>query len=325
MTPESLNTIAVAATAAGYVSGQIAEQIAIRRAAEKRQPANETWQLAAEAMATDEITETRTEILRRGARRVVAPLALAGASVCLVNTLAWAPASTAIEQTPATLEIVVDHSGATNIAIEGEPVVMQINKVVAEFDDSKLTTNVTVARSGTQKTVPISEVSQDLPFGDANMQEATSLALSRTAKVMPVSEGDKLKRNAGVLVITNGNTIGDPLTVVTEAVSQYGGELKTPVFIVNVEGDKAGPQITEDLQMIAKASDAKYWDAEKSNLQTVVSDVRETITAREVSTKAKENRLPLRGAGILVFATAAAYFASRGLTPFGKGIKGKRK
>lgn len=328
MNPEMVNEVTALAGVAGYVAGMVADQVAVRRAARQAIPLTETWDLALADDENQTAEPSRTaQAARRTGRVLFAELALVGGIAAGLNAYAWAPESTAVEQAPPTLEIVVDHSGATGLALQGDtkPVVAEVNQVVNEFSGvSNVKAEAIVASSGTQLSMKVDKVVSNQPFGNADMASATSLALSRAAETQPVSADGTLKPNAGVLIITNGNEVGKTQAVVKQATQQYGpASVKTPVFVVNVEGAKAGEQVAHDLQALATQTGAQYWSADKDNLDSVAKAVRSTIISSEVKSAGGPDKAPLKLLGGLTVLAAIGSFIRRGNKPFGRGVKGE--
>ena len=108
------------------------------------------------------------------------------------------------------------------------------------------------------------------------MPVVTSIALSHTANVLPVSDGHSEKRNAAVFIVTNGNEIGDPTAVENEAKSPHAAD--TPIYIVNIQSESS-PQTNADLRKIATSTHGYYWSSQNANPNKIVSDVDSTVTS----------------------------------------------
>jgi len=319
MNPNMVNDVTMIAGAAGYALGAAADQIAVWRAGRNTAVLSDTLNQALGAE-----TARKSNAGRRIGAALVSPLALGVGLAAAMNTYAWTPASEAAQSTPPMLEVVVDHSGATGLDIGGKPVISEIDQVVNQFTNAKgMNVEAIVASSGSLKTVQIDKVAGSIASGPADMPSATSLALSRAAEVPPANDGKKFKANAGVLVITNGNAIGSSKAVARQAEQQYGAsKVATPVFIVNVEGDKAGEDVTSELQKIASETGANYWSADKGNLDKVAEDVRSTIEDAEVKSVNGPDKTPIKWLGGLAGLAAVSIFMRRSSMPFGRGVKG---
>jgi len=245
-----------------------------------------------------------------------------GGVLLAVNAYAWAPESTDAEQSPPTLEIVIDHSGATGLAIGDKPVVSQINSIVSQFVDvDNLKVEAIVSSAGTETPMRIKKVSSSEPFGVADLPSAMDMALSRASELAPVQENGESKASAGVLLITNGNTGGKPKAVLAKAKQNlHESGVTTPIFVVNVEGSKASRTVTEDLKTIAEKTGAQYWAADIDNLSSVAEDVRKTVIADTGKEDSGSDKLPLRilgGVGVLGLGNL---YRKRRNMPFGTGI-----
>ncbi len=322
MNPNIVNELTVVAGVAGYAAGLVADELAVRRAAKLDTEMNEAWAIAADA--TDESEPRMRRLASRVGNLAVTPLALAGSVALALNMYAWVPEASADEQSPPTLEVVVDHSGATGLAIGGEPVVNQINKVVSQFVKvDNLKVEAIVSSSGTETAMRINKVATSEPFGVADLPAAMNLALSRASELAPVQANGESQASAGVLLITNGNSAGKTKSVVTKAQqNQVEAGVTTPIFVVNVEGAKASQAVTDDLKAIAKKTGASYWAADTDNLASVAKDVRETIVNDTNNDSNGSDKTPVKILGIVGVLGIGSLFRSRRNMPFGRGLKG---
>jgi hypothetical protein len=311
--------IPVAATAAGLAAGAWADRKAINRAAEERQALAEVWSL------DDEQPEAtpRTNRIRRAGRYVTALAVSAGLAAGL-SAEAWVPLHEhADQQTPPALEVVVDHSGATALSLNGnQPVDSEINSVVKQLGGIEdVNAEAWLAGSGEAKPMTLEQATRAPAFGDAPLEQAMQSALGRAgfAAAKRQSPG---QHDASVVVITNGNNIGQPRAVAKEA------KLKgnAPVFVVNVEGTDG--KTAQDLQKIAEQTHGKYWDVRQDNLNSVAGDVKKTITASQHQPEAKPavtdgTRTMLRVLSILSLIGVGIGYRQRGKSPFNRNMRGE--
>lgn len=327
MNPEIVRDITVAGSVIGLGVGMAAEQFAIRRSAKNVTALSETWGLEDQEADSTVPEQSRLRAAAQSIGRAVGPLALTACVAGGLNAYAYAPENNSVQQAAPTLEVVVDHSGATALALEGTPVVNEINQVVKQFKGiARFKTEAIVAGSGTTTTMKLEKVADVQPFGQSDLASATSLALSRAAQVTPSREGAGYKPNAGVLIITNGNGVGNAKSIAALASQEYAGKtVKTPVSVVNVEGGKASPAVTESLKTVAAKTGGKYWSAEQGNLDQVAKAVRAKIESGAIETGGSPDKLPLKVLGGLVVAAAVETFRRRETMPFQSQLAVKKE
>jgi len=169
--------------------------------------------------------------------------------------------------------LLVDHSGATEISFGSQrPVLSEINQVATAFTPSnKIKSNAYIASFGSVVEKNVSAVDGLSASGAAPLDTALVSALDETALI---KSGNK-SESAAVVVITNGNSIGSPNSIIEQSNKQG----KTPVYVVNVEGSKVtSAQNISNYQEIAKRTEAKYWSANSANISAVTQDVEQTLT-----------------------------------------------
>ncbi|GAC1391504.1 MAG: hypothetical protein NVSMB46_04270 [Candidatus Saccharimonadales bacterium] len=272
----------------GYGTGLILEKRAIRNSAKQRSAAYKVLEKSKAFL--EPRTTTRRERMGERARKATAVLPLAGALGGIAcGLLAFNAVHQKSNVASANLEIVVDHSGATNFNAAGLPASKQINSIAAKFNKTgDVVTNAIIASSGYVKSSKVENVSLDTPFGDAPLDQAANLALSNTAKEKNYFNITHKNSNAAVLVLTNGNDFGNKDAIIKA--SQEQG--KTPVFIVNVEGDDVSSnQNTADFRAIAKQTNGEYWNAHQDNIGYVSNAVRNAIVPHEVGNKNPNNNI----------------------------------
>ncbi len=259
---------------AGLAAGAAADVVAARAISRERATLVEAW-------GPDTIEYPSADGVR-STLRVLGPMALTGALVGGMLGAAWAP-----EVTPAAprsqLEIVIDHSGATAI---GEPAaVTAINAVAERFAGAKFATEAVVARSGEVRIIKTGDVSHDAPFGDAQLDQAVQTALDNVQRAREQGKLKPQEKTAGTLVVTNGNSIGNPATVIDRAKAEGAS-----VSIVNVEKDSAGATVS-DLQKIAADTGGTYWNSADADPAKIYNKIAPTVTPGRTEEKHPTNWL----------------------------------
>lgn len=255
----SVEIISQGAAIAGYAVGQFAEYHAARH-----QQANAEALIEAAGIAHQ--TTPENEVPRKGVmqrflgNKAVAPLALIGAGTLGLGTYAalQEPETTYSQDVPK-LEIVVDHSGATQLPFGGEPSVETINDLAAEFVSKQIEAEALVAGDGKVHSTSIEKIDDFPPFGEAPLAQAASLGL------------DKAGQNGELLIITNGNQLDN-----TQELSDQAEKTGAKVYIVNIESGETSDNL-DDEQQLAENSGGKYWNADEANLEDVADEVHDTL------------------------------------------------
>lgn len=286
----------------GVAIGGAFDMHAARRIATERIAANETW--------GDLYAVPGTGI------RAIGPMALTGAITFGILGAALAPES--VPQVPrAQLEVVVDMSGAT--ASGEQPAIDRIKEVAGKFEGTKRAEAI-VARSGQVRIVKIKDVSEQLPFGDAPLDQAVQAALDNVQRAREQAKISRDKKSA-TLVLTNGNGLGDPANVIDRA--ETAG---TAISIVNVDG-QTPPPVEQELQSIAKDSGGTYWGPNEINPSEVGGKISSALGSAEVPVKKPTNwakrirsALPLIVAMPIMYQWRRRYMAA---TPKGINLQGE--
>ena len=131
--------IIIASTAAGYVAGQVEEYRTQRKRDSLGDTVTEAGTVAIEAYeASDESQRVappkKSFLTRIAGNKALKPLALIGAGAAGLGAYAYTqqPETLYSQNTPK-LEIVVDHSGATQLGLGGEPAVNHINELATRI------------------------------------------------------------------------------------------------------------------------------------------------------------------------------------------------
>lgn len=227
----------------GYAVGQALEQVSRNTIERNRQSLFPGVAGVPEQTPADTQDLSRQSVLQRGLAGLAIIGALAGYSLAEGFTPADKP-----KEAPTALTIVADHSYVT----QQDNSVRKINALVASVADGKVKASVLVAHNASYSAIKSDELDQDQPFGPPSLKETTQVALNNAN-----SQATGEKASAGVLVVTDGNSVGSVKSVTKEARSQ--GDV--PILIANV-GDANG-SIVQSLKDIAKATKGEYWDASK--------------------------------------------------------------
>lgn len=299
--------IPYAATAVGAGVGVAVEAMAQHHVAPLRHRLSDEW-----GPVVDQHTPGR--LVRLGGM-LIGPLVAVGTLSGLANGVIWQPESTQTD-IPPQLEVVVDHSGAT--ALNTGTAANEIGKLTSLFaTQTKLETNAFVAGNGYVKEVKIKDVSKDVPFGDAPLEQAMQSALDKAS--LNQSKTTTASHNSGVLVITNGNSMGAPSVVVSEARAA-----NVPVFVVNVEAGQADQQTTANLKLVASQTGAKYWDANTHNFNPVAGEIKKTIVSEQVKNdhNSGDNKWPLKAfAGAVTVGAFGIVYKRRSSMTLGNEFK----
>lgn len=254
--------------ATGAIGGAIADIYAGKQIVAERQRLVEEY-------GTDVVKDSGNSIFRR-----IGPVAIYGAVALGVLGASWAPESAATASRPQ-LEVVVDHSGAT--ALGSPSTVEKINAIAAQFEGDEYDSQAVVSRSGEVRVINISDVRQDVAFGDALLDQALLTALDNTQRARESEAGTGASdKKAATLVVTNGNKIGNP-----EAIAAKAKAAGTIVNIVNVEQDAPSKATSDELKAIAAQTHGIYWDSAAAD----PSKIREKIVS-ELSSEKKPTKQP---------------------------------
>lgn len=309
MSPEIISQVAAVT---GYGIGLAMEQRALQNA----QRNAEKLQLEAATAAIQESEQAAPEQPSRFrqwvGRSALAPLALTAAGAAGLVTYAYKQeAETIVPPTQPGLEMVVDHSGATNLTLGSTPAVDEINSLTRRFTDEDVKAEALVASNGKVQSTPVEKIGQLPPFGDAPMEQATNLAIDKAT-------ANAIEGQNSVLAITNGNSLGD-----VNDLSRKAQRAGTPVFVVNVEeANKTSGELKADLKQLANKTGGEYWDANEKNLDEVSDDVQATLVAEEAETNSP-SRLPIIEFGALLVGGMVGYFRRRSQYASYKDFKGE--
>lgn len=312
MSPEVLSQ--VAAVAGGTV-GWYAEQRAIKNAvinAERIELEAATAAVSETQAAVDTEPSRGFRVRQWIGRNAMAPLTMLVAGAAGMAAYAYKQEPQVIlPPTQPKLEMVVDHSGATNLALDGTRSVVEVNSLANQIAGKDIQGEALVAGNGTVGRMPIRKVSQNRPFGPAPLEQATSLALE-------TSTANAAKGQNSVLVITNGNSVGD-----TAKLTRQAKRDETPVFVVNVESaSQTSHGLKAELKGLAKDTGGQYWDANKGNLSEVADNVQATLSPAETK-KNESPKWPIIEFGAMLAIAGVGFFRRRSEYATLKDFKGE--
>lgn len=280
------------AAIAGYSVGLFAEYHAQRSAIKNAEALQ--LEAATGAIEASDTQEQRHGRLRQAiGRYAAAPMAVIGFGAAGLFTYSMTQEKEVVyPPVQPKLEMVVDKSGATKLALGDTPSSVQIDEIVKTFIINKnIEVEALVASRGSVKSLPISKVESVSPFGDAPLEQASTLALDKA--------GDK---SGTALIITNGNELGDTQELTKEAVAN-----EIPVFIINVEGQNPSSNNLIDEQRLAKISGGEYLDANEQNYNEVAASVKKTLMEAETKTNSPSQWPNIEFAAVLLMGLAGLY------------------
>lgn len=306
MSPE----IITGASAAAYAAGQAVHQLMLRKAAGDVQPVSAEMNAAfiEPSQATNLREAQKTDMayqVRRAGLRLAVGEAVFGATASFLLLTGLSDA--APQQVRPTVEMVVDHSSTTEYPLSGKPTIAAINQAVEQFAANKdLRTRAIVSNAGQRTAVAdVAKISSMIVAGAPDLATPTVDALGRTAGIIP--EYGTTKRNAAVVVITGGNSLGDPKVIIDESKKRGG----TPVYILNPKAAETDPAIRGQMREIAGQTNGKYLEtATELNRadQLVKSNVAGTVP---VETNRTLRKSLLFFAGLCAVGAAAAAYRTR--------------
>jgi len=278
----------------GYTAGQLAEQKARHDIARNGQAL-----LGAHEEVTVDGADKQSLF-----RRATASLALMGAITGFAAAEAAKPATAKIQENP-TLVTVIDHSFGTGQNGHVE----RINDIAGVVINNRtLRVRPMLAHNSSQESVKDEQaIDNDTPYGSPSVRSATSAALDTAYNnslhgEAPKQLGSEVKRNSGVLVVTDGNSLGSAHSVI-EAADEHDN---MPIFIANV-GQASKAEI-KAMQAIAEQTGGQYWQA-KHNAQAIASKINKTISPRAIHPeRSLSDRLPYALIALTALGTAAGFF-----------------
>lgn len=238
------------------------------------------YRLAREARSFTQVSGdliTPPTTMQRVGRAATSTLIIYGTFIGFFNGDAWANPPQQVKTVEPAIGVVVDHSGAT---LDGEvPAIEQIDSVIKGMVSTGIDLNVLVADSGEIKPVKPADVSSEEPFGDARLDLGLQTALNSVA-TQRTAVTDELPKSNALVVLTNGNGIGD-VGVVTQRAKDIG----TPVSIVNVESSVQDPAVQQQLQAVAEQTGGAYWNISSADGSEIAQEIAKELVDQQLPEK----------------------------------------
>lgn len=255
-----MNPEIISLTSAGLTYGAVwyADKRAISRAAGN----TNTFESEVTGQAIEEAAARRQAFTQSLGRKAVKPLACLAAATAGFGVFAATEQSDTEYLAPKPkIEVVVDHSGATGLSFGDRiPANEQINTIAGQFIDEDTKGEALIASGGNIRSTAIANIPKYEPFGGAPLRQATKLALDKS-------------QNSNVLVITNGNSVGN-----TEALIKKAKRKDVKVFVANIEADSQATTELKAEKQLAEATGAKFWTVKQDNFDNVAKSVGDTIS-----------------------------------------------
>lgn len=223
-------------------------------------------------------------MVRRLGRAAISTSALIGIPVGLTIGLAWQGETPVKRQLPI-VEVVIDASGATASADNGKPAQDIYNYAYAIDGESKVKTEAYISSGGSFQQGTIDMLTIDTPQGGGDLPAAATSALNGSNTVKAEALNGESNQAVGIVVLTNGNTIGDPNDIINKA-----QPTKTPVYVVNVETKVRDQAKNEALKVIAEQTGGQYWTVADTNPEEVAGKVADNL--KQVTTREKHAKQP---------------------------------
>jgi hypothetical protein len=234
-----------------------------------------------------EIVKEQPGRLKRSAnayRRIVNPLALTMALT--VSALGGAVTThDSVTSTPATLELVIDHSGLTvGIPSDSPPIpdaLPEINKVQSAFITSDtINSHAFVGSDSGFSEVPIQQINSIAPGGQSGLENNKANgdpgAVLEAIQAAAASKNSYDSKNAAVVVITDGDELG---TSATQVINESANNEHIPMYILNVMSpENTGTPTVDSFMAIANQTRGLYIDVNSStNLSPIVSRIESSL------------------------------------------------
>lgn len=274
------------APAIGYLVGQGLETVALNHISQSRQ-------VAIAGHNNLDAVRDKPGVLSRS----VASLALLGAATGFAFAEAAHNGNT-VESRQPTLEVAVDQSFGTVLDGTSKPIL----NVAENVNDNNRIKVVSIAANNSGSQVEsISTIKSNIPYGQPSIEGALSQALNIADSKLGVKTADK--KTAGILVLTDGNSVGDPAAIKAE------DNRNIPVYIVNFGKSDSTP--TGQFSSITKETGGKLIN-ESNNPAQVASELAREIHPVPTHTNTNGDRWPWLGLGVALSGiTVRQYFRRR--------------
>lgn len=317
MSPE---LIATSAAAIGGGLGYLADKHAVNKLHSNSEAMYlSAVQEAVRAKQSDSINEpTKTEpkkreILVRAISSTAVRTALAFSVAATFGIEAYTLTQPDAPTANPNLELVVDDSGSVS------NVLPQVKKVVSQFDSVNPETlignlGLSIPTKSKKFNSFVDNPKIALPAGDAPLYDQTNFALGR---IVENSKNTNTQGNGEVVVVTNGNRIGDINSIIGQAKEQ-----QSKVYVVNVERDGTSSTTLTNLHKLAYKTGGKFWSANVSNLDSVAKSVKTNTTPQKEHVQ-EQNQLPYQILGLFPLIVAGSMYFNRRNLITGKNPKGE--
>lgn len=260
ISPELLS----AGATAGYVAGTMAENLALRIFDKNALPA-----LQIENAGKSELE--RSSLPRNSlSRKLVSTLG----GLCAAGAFCGLQAVGSVESPaqPSTLQVVLDRSHPISLPDSDGVPQKREEALVTSFMNTSTATKVEYITSylGRNEYAAPKQILASATAGEVKLADAISLAGSRTLTAGSSYDFSSKKnhRTAGIVVVSNGNTIGS----VKEAVAMSKAQGGTPISVVNIRANATNPRIEKDMKQLAAGTGGSYWTAKDTAYPDKIRD-----------------------------------------------------
>jgi hypothetical protein len=275
----SLEHLPAVAAVTGAMAGAALDLVAQHSIAQNREAMNE---------ALPDLAEHYEPTRGRRVIRAVGSVTAAVTSLAfLANANVWAPEA-ADQVSPPGIELVVDYSGATGIIDDGAAAKTEAEYVGVFGALPDVNVEALVASGGVFETMRPADIANETPAGDAPLTEATQSALDKARLVKTEALRENTPKTMGIVVLTNGNSIGEPEVVIATA-----NETGTPVYVVNVDNGQGDPAVAEGLKTITEKTGGAFWTASTTNSAAVSQEVRGSLEGSLMPEKEQDQSVKL--------------------------------
>lgn len=219
-----------------------------------------------------------------------------------LNAYAWNPPADSQTQ-PATVEVVVDASGAT-ILNDGEAYNRAV-RLTGEIGETEgVDVSALIARGGTVEPAETDEVLQHQPLGDAPIGLATTTGLDNIRIARAEADG------GGIVIITAGHGIGNTRPIIRQA-----EEDNIPISVVNVAPtENTSDSTIRGLEELAEQTGGQYFSRQEGTAEAVIAGLEDSLQEAAVEAdKAEGDEADwfLRIAGAVMAGGWLAYMKQR--------------
>lgn len=294
--------------------------------------------IAADAVAMVTVAHRRARAIEQGAADIVSQpsrrqkiasvltssLVITSPLIAYVNADAWTAETTATTVLPS-LELVIDHSGGAAVTPidkpDAKPAVVSIDAITEEIAATKVTARALVAGENDVKDYPVGDVANHEAAGIASLPTAVNRAMDSAVRLRAKALSQSAQSSVGIVVVTNGNALGDAQEVIDRA-----HDLATPITIVNVESSVQDAAVVQDLKTIANKTGGSYQDIDAAKGETVAKDVVQKLKSERAEPRKSDDEKFKKIIGGVTAAMWPFMYRRRRNEPVVKGynLKGKK-